>query len=108
MRNPTALEMPANTQDMAIRARFEALTRLLAQQYGAPSAAIDQAVDDEREHVLMSQWRASQGANLGGALEAVLTIGRRDVEPVSISLSISGSGSEQCQQEQRQAPSDAS
>ncbi|MFC6299014.1 hypothetical protein [Pseudomonas spelaei] len=104
----TAVEMPADTQDLAIRARFEELTRLLAQRYGAPSVAIDQAVDDERKQVLVSQWLASQGASLEGALEAVLTVGRRDVDPISIGLSISGPGSEQCQQEQREGTNDAS
>ncbi|AZD91586.1 MULTISPECIES: hypothetical protein [Pseudomonas] len=104
----TAVEMPEDAQDSAIRARFEELTRLLTQRYGAPSVAIDQAVDDEREQVLVSQWLASQGASLEGAQEAVLTVGRRDVDPISISLSISGPGSEQCQQEQRQGPTDAS
>ena len=98
----TAVEIPGDTQDSAIRARFEELSRLLAQRYGPPSVAIDQAVDDERQQVLVSQWLASRGASLEGASEAVLTVGRRDVDPVSIGLSISGPGSEQCQQEQRQ------
>ncbi|MGY3257130.1 hypothetical protein [Pseudomonas chlororaphis] len=92
----TAVEMSADAQDLAIRARFEELTRLLPQRYGAPSAAIDQAADDKREQVLMSQWLASQGASLKGAREAVLTVGRRYVDPISVSLSISGPGSEQC------------
>ncbi|MCP1479716.1 hypothetical protein J2Y88_002027 [Pseudomonas chlororaphis] len=70
----TAVEMPANAQDLAIRARFEELTRLLPQRYGAPSPAIDQAADDEREQVLMSHWLASQGASLESAREAVLTV----------------------------------
>lgn len=95
----TAVEMQGDAQDSAILARFKELNELLIQRYGTPSVTIDQKVDDERERVLVSQWLVSKGASLEGAQEAVLTVGRRDVDPISIGLSISGPGSEQCQQQ---------